>query len=124
VRQRDESQLSKVSHAWCRTCAETFREARYFNRSKKIALKAACYVKLSGASNASSGLESRLFGLRRGEIFWLERRHIDRKVEGIRFAPSETKNGNKELAHGGKAGWRLLLQLDRPGALFFTLPTC
>ena len=56
---------------------------------------------------------SRLFGLRRGEIFWLERRHIDPEIEGIRFAPSETKNGNEELAHGGKVGWQLLLQLDQ-----------
>lgn len=56
---------------------------------------------------------SRLFGLRRGETFWLERRHVDHETQGIRFLPNETKSGNEELAHGGIAGWQLLLQLDR-----------
>jgi hypothetical protein len=55
---------------------------------------------------------SRLFGLRHGEAFWLERRHISQEIGGLRFDAGETKSGNEELAHGGKAGWQLLLQLE------------
>jgi hypothetical protein len=55
---------------------------------------------------------SRLYGLRKGEVFWLERRHIDRDLEAIRFGPNETKSRNEELAHGGQEGWQLLLALD------------
>lgn len=56
---------------------------------------------------------SRLFGLRRGEALMLERRHVDQEIQGVRFAPNETKSGNEELAYGGNSGWELLLQLDQ-----------
>jgi integrase len=55
---------------------------------------------------------SRLFGLRRSEVFKLQRRHISREVRGLRFGINETKSGNEELAHGGEAGWELLKHLD------------
>jgi hypothetical protein len=60
---------------------------------------------------------SRLFGLRRGEAFWAGRRHIDRSTSnemlGLRFGPGETKSGNEEIAWGGDAGTKLLLELEQ-----------
>lgn len=55
---------------------------------------------------------ARLFGLRLSEAVTLQRHHIDRDMGGLRFRAGDTKSGNEELAHGGAAGWRLLLELD------------
>ncbi len=55
---------------------------------------------------------ARLFGLRLAEALTVERRHIDREARALRFDAGETKSGNDEFAHGGDAGWQLLLELD------------
>ena len=55
---------------------------------------------------------ARLFGLRLAEALTVERRHIDRETRALRFDAGETKSGNDEFAHGGEAGWQLLLELD------------
>jgi integrase len=55
---------------------------------------------------------ARLFGLRRAEALKLERRHIDRERRCIRWPEDETKSGRDEDAHGGLAGWDLLVRLD------------
>lgn len=59
---------------------------------------------------------ARLFGLRRAEALKLERRHIDRERRCIRWPEDETKSGRDEDAHGGLAGWDLLVRLDRQAA--------
>lgn len=59
-----------------------------------------------------AGELARLFGLRRGEVFKVGRRHIYRPTKGLRFDAGETKSGNEELVHGGAAGWQLLEELD------------
>jgi hypothetical protein len=67
---------------------------------------------------------SRLFGLRHGEAFWVEPKHIYREayvgedgqpieVVALRFGPGETKSGNEEIAHGGGDGAELLERLLR-----------
>jgi len=54
---------------------------------------------------------SRVFGLRRGEALWVERRHIDREEGGLLFTGEETKSGRDERAFGGAAGVELLDRL-------------
>lgn len=54
---------------------------------------------------------SRVFGLRRGEALWVERRHIDREEGGLLFAGEETKSGRDERVFGGEAGMVLLERL-------------
>ena len=54
---------------------------------------------------------SRVFGLRRGEALWVERRHIDREEGGLLFSGEETKSGRDERVFGGEAGLVLLERL-------------
>ena len=54
---------------------------------------------------------SRLFGLRHGEAFIVELRHIYPDTGGLRFNAGETKSDHDELVHGGEAGSQLLLRL-------------
>jgi integrase len=54
---------------------------------------------------------SRVFGLRRGEALWVERRHIDREEGGLFFSGEETKSGRDERVFGGEAGMTLLERL-------------
>lgn len=54
---------------------------------------------------------SRVFGLRRGEALWVERRHIDREEGGLFFSGEETKSGRDERVFGGDAGMVLLERL-------------
>ena len=54
---------------------------------------------------------SRVFGLRRGEALWVERRHIDREEGGLFFSGEETKSGRDERVFGGEAGMALLERL-------------
>jgi hypothetical protein len=54
---------------------------------------------------------SRVFGLRRGEALWVERRHIDREEGGLLFSGEETKSGRDERVFGGAAGVELLERL-------------
>jgi integrase len=54
---------------------------------------------------------SRVFGLRRGEALWVERRHIDREEGGLFFSGEETKSGRDERVFGGDAGMALLERL-------------
>ena len=55
---------------------------------------------------------SRVFGLRRGEALWVERRHIDREEGGLFFSGEETKSGRDERVFGGEAGLALLERLS------------
>lgn len=54
---------------------------------------------------------SRVFGLRRGEALWVERRHIDREEGGLLFSGEETKSGRDERVFGGDSGVALLERL-------------
>jgi integrase len=55
---------------------------------------------------------ARLFGLRLAEALAVGLHNIDHEICGLRFDAGETKSGNDEFAHGGEAGWQLLLELE------------
>lgn len=83
------------------------------NRQRDVEL----YARLDVARPRMQGAAelARPFGLRKCESFWVEIKHVTiengRNYGGPRFDVGESKSGNKELAHGDIAGWKLLMRL-------------